>query len=136
MNSSHQALEALAVAIDSPFFVHPSIGSPETPFLLGQTLSAAIAPHQKRSLVIAGGFLEGAVTLGAISTLLDGYNVHVVVDFVETIEPDVAHICYDRIRDCGGVLTTHTQLVLELLAQQPDPKKRTRLQKLLNQKTG
>lgn len=113
-------LKRFADAAGAPFLDVSALFDPG-PFLLGQTLDEGIATLRKRALVLGGGALEGAITQTAIQTLLDGYDVFVPADLCIGMDDDLRPIHFDRLRDVGGTVTSHRQIVLELLAQTSDP---------------
>lgn len=123
-------LEALAGAAGAQF-LNVSDLFEDAPFVIGDVLSSGIAALQKRSLIIGGGALEGAVTQTAIHTLMDGYDVFVPADLCVGVDEALVSVHLDRIRDSGGIVTSHRQLVLELLAQTDDPAMRAPLEVLL-----
>lgn len=125
-----ERLEILAVAASAPFLNVSDLFS-GVPFVIGDVLSSGIASLQKRSLIIGGGALEGAVTQTAIHTLMDGYDVFVPADLCIGLDEALVPVHLDRIRDSGGIVTSHRQLVLELLAQTDDQAVRAPLETLL-----
>lgn len=112
-------LEALAKAAGLPFLDVGDLFGDE-PFEIGSVLSGGIARLKKRSLILGGGALEGAITQTAIQTLLDGYDVFVPADLCVGMDEELRPIHFDRLRDVGGTVTSHRQIVLELLAQTSD----------------
>lgn len=76
----------------------------------------AIASSERRTLLVCGGYLEGAVTRAVLGALLDGYDVFIVEDAVSSLEPEKANTFLSRIRDCGGCVVTTRQTILELLS--------------------
>ena len=126
-----ESLQALADAAQVPFLNVSGLFE-DRPFIIGQTLSDGIATLQKRSLIIGGATLEGAVTQTAIHTLLDGYDVFIPADLCVGLNDDLVTVHLDRIRDSGGIVTSHRQLVLELLAQIDDGAQRAPLEALLS----
>ena len=85
-----------------------------------KTVSYAIASASRRSLILCGGLLEGAVTQIAISALLDGYDVFVVDDLCLTEQTEYRRVFIDRIKDCGGSFVTARQVLHDVSAHHPE----------------
>ena len=81
-----RALNVLADALGVPFLNLASIFD-DGPFLIGGLLSSGIADLEKRSLILGGAALEGAILQTAITSLLDGYDVFIPVDLCVALEP-------------------------------------------------
>ena len=122
-------LRALAHAADMPFLDLSGEFSGNIPFQIG-LISDAVATVNRRSLVLGGGLLEGGVSQTAVQTLLDGFNVFVPADLVVAAQDDHRGLLFDRIRDSAGVVTSERQLLLDLLAQEPRPGRRTEFEVL------
>ncbi|KCZ48470.1 isochorismatase family protein [Hyphomonas sp. CY54-11-8] len=121
-------LEAVAAAIGAP--VIDLVDSCD--FLIDDSLRARIAEKNRRTLILCGGWLEGAVTQVALSSLLEGYDVYVCADQVVTEDPGREHVFLERIRFCNGHIVTTRQIILEFLSQEKDPAARAPLEALLN----
>ena len=127
-----RALNVLADALGVPFLDLASIFD-GGPFLIGDGLSGGIADLQKRSLILGGAALDGAILQTAITSLLDGYDVFIPADLCVALEPGRSNLVFDRIRDVGGIITTERQILLECLAQFEEPRERDPLQARLDQ---
>ena len=121
------ASSALAEAIKAPVLDL----SADKPFLMENGMRSRIAELNRRTLILEGRFLEGAVTQIALSCLLEGYEVYVCADQVATGEPDREEMYLDRIRYCNGHIVTTRQIILEILAQEKDGAMRAPLEALL-----
>lgn len=105
-----------------------------SPFLADTTLLTRIAELERSSLVLCGGLLEGAVTQIALAALTNGLDVFVAVDLVATAEPSLAPLFLSRITSCGGHTLSYRQMILELLSGERDPKRRSALEALIDDK--
>lgn len=120
-------LQGLAQAAGLPFLDLGDLFASAN-FEVGAVLSSGIAALRKRSLILGGGALEGAITQTAMQALLDGYDVFVPADLCVGVDQDLRPIHFDRLRDVGGTVTSHRQIILELLAQTGDPSLRAPLE--------
>lgn len=115
-----------------------AIGAPlldlrgEDDFVVDSAFIAKFAELKRRSLILLGALLEGAVTQIALSTLLEGYDVYVCADQVRTADAAREGIFLERIRYCAGHVVTLPQVLLELLSREDNDKKRQPLLNLLN----
>ena len=100
-------------------------------FLVDKKLFAQIAEMKRRTLILCGGFLEGAVTQIALAALLEGYDTYVCADQTVTADPEREHVFLERIRYCNGHIVTTRQILLELLSQEKDAGIRRPLESLL-----
>lgn len=113
--SIRQRGEAIAESLNLPFqYVSSDEGDQ---FFLNNQVRDKIAAPEKRTLLLAGGLLEGAVTQVAVSALLDGFDVFVIADLCCTAEPEYFDLFRDRIRDCGATFVTAKQVILECQAK-------------------
>ncbi len=73
-------LTSVAGAISAPFIdlVH------DGDFVVDDELLMKIAENSRRTLILCGGWLEGAVTQIALLCLLEGYDVYVYADQLVT----------------------------------------------------
>ncbi|MEM0985105.1 MAG: isochorismatase family protein [Pseudomonadota bacterium] len=126
------SLSSLAGDLGIPFLDLGSLFG-DGPFLIGDTLSVGVSGLQKRSLILGGGALEGAVVQTALTTLLDGYDLFVPADLFAALEPERSALVFDRIRDVGGIITSERQILLECLAQTDAPEARAPLQARFDQ---
>lgn len=65
-------------------------------------------------VLVAGSLLESAVTRFCLSSLLEGFDVFLLVDLTATAEPQYQGVFLDRIRRRGGDVVTSSQAKLEL----------------------
>ena len=100
-------------------------------FVVDDALRASVAEMNRRSLILCGGLLEGAVTQVALSFLLEGYDVYVCADQVVCGDPEREAMYLDRIRYCAGHIVTTRQIILELLSQEKEEAARAPLEALL-----
>jgi nicotinamidase-related amidase len=101
-------------------------------FVVDDALMTRFNGLKRRSLILMGALLEGAVTQIALSTLLEGYDVYVCADQVATADPAREALFLERIRFCAGHIVTARQILLELLSREKDEKKREPMLALLN----
>jgi len=100
-------------------------------FVVDEELMIKLMRLERRSLILAGALLEGAVTQIALSTLVEGYDVYVCVDLTGTEDLAREALFLERIRCCAGHIVTSRQVLLELLSQESDLAKRKTLLTLL-----
>lgn len=101
-------------------------------FVVDSAFMAKFGELKRRSLILLGALLEGAVTQIALSMLLEGYDIYVCADQVRTADAARESIFLDRIRFCAGHVVTLPQIVLELLSREENDKIRDSLLALLN----
>lgn len=115
-----------------------AIGAPlldlrgENDFVIDSAFVAKFAELKRRSLILLGALLEGAVTQITLSMLLEGYDVYVCADQVRTADATREGIFLERIRYCAGHVVTLPQILLELLSREDNDKKRQLLLAVLN----
>lgn len=117
----------LAQAIDAPIL--QLIGDAD--FVVDEDLFARIAEMKRRTLILCGGLLEGAVTQIALAALLEGYDIYICADQLVCGDPERQDIFLDRIRYCAGHIVTTRQILLELLSQEKNAERRAPLESLL-----
>ena len=128
--SCHMAL-AIGSAVGCPLLDLRTDTESGAPFLIDDPLYDQIASLQRRSLLLCGRLLEGALTQIALSTLLQGYNVFVPADLALSAEAGREPLFLGRIASCGGFILTRRQIVLEFLSCERDAVRRDRLEALL-----
>lgn len=101
-------------------------------FLIDSALIGKFGEMRRRSLILLGALLEGAVTQIALSMLLEGYDVYVCADQVRAADATREGIFLERIRFCAGHVVTFPQILLEILSHEESDKKRQPLLTLLN----
>ncbi|MCK5748389.1 MAG: isochorismatase family protein [Oricola sp.] len=104
----------------------------ESDFIIDSAFIAKFGELKRRSLILFGALLEGAVTQIALSMLLEGYDIYVCADQVKTADAARETIFLERIRHCAGHVVTLPQILLELLSQEEIDKKRQALLAVLN----
>lgn len=104
----------------------------EGDFVVDSAFMAKFGELKRRSLILLGALLEGAVTQVALSMLLEGYDIYVCADQVRAADTARENIFLERIRFCAGHVVTLPQILLELLSQEENDKKRQSLLALLN----
>ena len=82
-------------------------------------LTSTDADSDRNCILVFGGWLEFAVTSYAISALLKGYSVFVISDLCVYGDIDHRSLYLDRIRGCGGTITTRRQVERELFGYSP-----------------
>ena len=122
---------AIALAARLPVLDLRVETSSDAPFVADDALVERIKAMGRRSLIVCGALLEGAVTQVSLGTLMDGYDVFVPADLVLSAEPRREQIFLDRITSCGGNIMTRTQIILELLSVLKSSSEREPLEQLL-----
>ncbi len=101
------------------------------PLKIDESVYAQIQALKRRSLILIGGLLEGAITQIALTMLLEGYDVYVCADRVRTSDSRWKEIYFARIRSCAGHVVTWRQVLFELLSREHDDVRRDTLLGLL-----
>lgn len=115
-----------------------AIGAPlldlrgEGDFVVDGAFMAKFGALKRRSLILLGALLEGAVTQITLSMLLEGYDIYVCADQVRAADAAREGIFLERIRFCAGHVVTMPQILLELLSREQEDTKRQSLLALLN----
>lgn len=104
----------------------------ESEFVVDDALMAKFAGLKRRSLILFGTLLEGAVTQIALTMLLEGYDVYVCADQVRSADPKREAVFLERIRYCAGHVVTLPQILLELLSRVENDKSRRSLRAVLD----
>ncbi|MEM6411963.1 MAG: isochorismatase family protein [Pseudomonadota bacterium] len=73
-----------------------------------------ITANDGRSLILRGGWLEGAVTQVAITCLIEGLDVFIAADACDTREADYRDWFLKRLYSYGATISTTRQLAMEL----------------------
>ena len=84
-------------------------------------LGRTIAETERDQIVVAGAWLEEAVTFFALNAVARGLDVYCPVDAIATLAPLREHICYSRLAQAGVVQTTTMQVLREWAALTSDP---------------
>jgi nicotinamidase-related amidase len=95
-------------------------------------LAATLAAHGKRSLVLAGFWLETRVTFLALPALATGFEVFVVIDATAARVAGARSAAIHRLLHAGAVLTTTHQLIGEWTETSTDPEQRSTLSLLVS----
>lgn len=115
-----------------------AIGAPlldlrgEAAFVIDNAFMMQFGELRRRSLILIGALLEGAVTQIALSMSLEGYDIYVCADQVKTADAAREAVFLERIRFCAGHVVTLPQILLELLSREENIKMRQALSALLN----
>ena len=80
---------------------------------LDSALQSAIGRHQRSCLLLAGGWLEGSLLQLALSALVDGYDVHVIIDLTADADSPAGAVALQRMVQAGVVPVTTCQVMLE-----------------------
>lgn len=84
---------------------------------IGKCLSANLTESDAgtaRTVLLLTGFpLEEAITLFALTTLSIGYDVYVLVDYVQSKRSDFEIVFYSRLVQAGVILATLPQVLFE-----------------------
>lgn len=84
-----------------------------------------------KAIVIAGAYLENALTRESISHLLDGYDVFLPIDLITTCEPEFLPVFTRRLEHLGATIITYRQLLREIMASGVGDSQILALEKLL-----
>lgn len=122
---------ALAEAADIPFLDLREALVRDQPFLIDTHLTERVAELGRRSIILTGGLLEGAVTQIALASILDGFDIFICVDLVCSAEHASVGLFLDRLKNYGADVVTKRQIALEMLSQEPDDWQRKALQDLI-----
>jgi hypothetical protein len=95
-------------------------------------LAATLTAHGRRSLVLAGFWLETRVTFMALPALATGFEVFVVIDAAAARDADTRCAAIHRLLHAGAVLTTTHQLIGEWTETSSDPDQRSALSLLVS----
>ena len=107
---------------------------------LGNALSTIetvrqICAQAPKSAIMFGHYLEGAITQVTLQLLMEGLDVFVCLDGVETAEPEHAHWFLTRLRSYGADIVSFRQMLLELAGSARDDNHRRILMALLDDAT-
>jgi hypothetical protein len=80
-----------------------------------------VANFNRTSLIVAGYWLEEAITFLALRALAHSYRVYVVLDAIAAEDADMADTARQRLVFSGAVPTTSHQIVREWAATTSDP---------------
>lgn len=83
-------------------------------------------------LLIAGGDLEGGISLVTLEALAIGFEVFLVADLISVSDECVAKFCWDRLVQAGAVPTTVTQVSLEIISNDPAEVAQSEIKELLS----
>lgn len=84
-------------------------------------LGQAIAIEGRNQIVVAGFWLEEAVTLLALNCLAVGYDTYVAGDATPTTDPGLEIAARARLAQAGAVPTSTDQVIREWAALHDDP---------------
>lgn len=84
----------------------------------------AIASTERPSIVIAGFWLEEAVTFGVLSALGEGYDTYAVFDVTPALDTPTANVAQQRLIHAGAVPTITGQVIREWAAHIPNAQQR------------
>jgi hypothetical protein len=73
----------------------------------------ALADHDRTILILAGLWLEHAILAAALSALVDGYDVYVLLDGSVPRSALAAETARERLSQAGGTLITTSQVISE-----------------------
>lgn len=102
----------LAYMSDPPSFVLDAV----TPNWSTTSLGVAVAATGRNQLIVAGQWLEDAVTLIVLRSLSVGYDTYVPLDATPAHDPALAAIAHTRLVQAGVVPTSSAQIVREWAA--------------------
>ncbi len=95
-------------------------------------LASTLAAHRRRSLVLAGFWLETKITFMALPALATGFEVFVVVDATAAHDADARFTAINRLLHAGAIVTTTHQLIAEWAETSSDPDQRSALSRLVS----
>lgn len=110
--------ECTSSTIETASGIHDIASRYDVPILpsekVGLAFIANLKAAQRSSLLIYGAQLEGAVTQLALLSLLEGFDVFVIADHCQTVEPMFIDAFHARLQQSGGTLVTLSQISREL----------------------
>jgi Isochorismatase family len=99
-----------------------------------QTCVAALAEDNKTAdrlrLLVAGSYLESAITFVTLEALLQGFDVYVLADLISIATPTYERLYWGRLTQAGAVPTTLSQIIAEWIASSHDAEQAQKLRKL------
>jgi hypothetical protein len=95
-------------------------------------LASTLIAHRRRSLILAGFWLETRVTFMALPALATGFEVFVVIDATPARAADARSPAIHRLLHAGAALTTTHQLIAEWIETSSDPDQRSALSLLVS----
>ena len=87
-------------------------------------LGKALSNTERPSIVIAGFWLEEAVTFGVLSALGEGYDTYAMFDVMPALNAPTANLAQQRLIHAGAVPTITGQVIREWAAHTLDAQKR------------
>ncbi|MBU1210092.1 MAG: hypothetical protein KJ587_02330 [Alphaproteobacteria bacterium] len=87
-------------------------------------LGLAIADTERPCIIVAGYWLEEAVTFGVLSALGEGYDTYAMFDVTRTLNASAASLAQQRLIHAGAVPTVCGQVVREWAAHITEPRQR------------
>jgi hypothetical protein len=100
---------------------------------LEEVMASLKSPHElphRRSLLVAGNYLEEQITVGALHALMYGFDVFVLRDVTPAKRAEHIQIFDSRLVQAGAVLTTLGQLAYDWLSSEPTSSDRDAILKL------
>jgi nicotinamidase-related amidase len=116
----------------APARVH-ALGNSGSPSV-NSDLDSALTAHNRRSLILAGFWLETRVTFMALPALATGFEVFVVIDATAACNVGARSAAIHRLLHAGAVLTTTHQLIAEWTETSSDPDQRSALSLLVSRR--
>jgi hypothetical protein len=95
-------------------------------------LASTLTAHRRRSLILAGFWLETRVTFIALPALASGFELFVVIDATAARNVAARSAAIHRLLHAGAVLTTTHQLITEWTETSSDPDQRSALSLLVS----
>jgi nicotinamidase-related amidase len=97
-------------------------------------LASMLTAHHRRSLILAGFWLETTVTFMALPALATGFEVFVVIDATAARNVGARSAAIHRLLHAGAVLTTTDQLTAEWMETSSEPDQRSALSLLVSRR--
>jgi nicotinamidase-related amidase len=118
-------------ALFSPTRTH-TLGN-SGPLWANPEVASTLSAHGRRSLILAGFWLETRVTFTALPALATGFEVFIAVDATGARNATARSTAMHRLLHAGAVPTTTDQLIAEWMETSSDPTQRAALSLLVPQ---
>jgi hypothetical protein len=112
------------------YVVSPWIGSDALVTIMNE-LKQLAREDQRNTLLISGHYLEDQVTICSLEALMEGFDVHLLFDFISARSLLLAPILQQRLFQAGAVPSSLRQFLYMWLAAETEPNMSQHLRQLL-----
>jgi nicotinamidase-related amidase len=124
-------IKSLAIDFDIPVqvtsFEKHELGAAQTCVTL---LAEENKKAERQRLLIAGSYLESAITFVTLEALVQGFDVYLLADLISIVNRTYERLSWDRLIQAGAVPTTLSQIIAEWTVSSRDGEQVQKLQKL------